>query len=75
MNAAASNLGPGCGPAAAQLPEMVDVVFALAGESLPRDFEWPLYREIARVLPWLAEDAAHGHPAAARARGRPTAAS
>jgi CRISPR-associated protein Cas6 len=55
MNAAANNLGPGCGPAAEQLPEMVDVVFALAGESLPRDFEWPLYREIARVLPWLAK--------------------
>jgi len=54
MNAAANSLGPGCGPAAAQLPEMVDVVFGLAGESLPRDFEWPLYREIARVLPWLA---------------------
>jgi CRISPR-associated protein Cas6 len=54
VNAAANTLGPGCGPAADQLPEMVDVVFALAGESLPRDFEWPLYREITRVLPWLA---------------------
>ena len=55
MNAAASGFGTGCGPAAEQLPEMVDVVFTLAGESLPRDFEWPLYREIARVLPWLAK--------------------
>lgn len=54
MNAAANALDPGCGPAAGQLPEMVDVVFGLAGEGLLRDFEWPLYREIARVLPWLA---------------------
>lgn len=53
MNAAPKNLGPGCGPAAAEFPEMVDVVFGLAGDSLPRDFEWPLFREVARVLPWI----------------------
>jgi CRISPR-associated protein Cas6 len=55
MNAARDSLGAGCGPSAPPLPEMVDVVFPLAGESLPRDFEWPLFREIARVLPWLAK--------------------
>jgi CRISPR-associated protein Cas6 len=55
MNAATNDLGTGCGPAAARLPEMVDVVFALAGDSLPRDFEWPLFREIVRILPWLAK--------------------
>jgi CRISPR-associated protein Cas6 len=53
MNAATNSLGPGCGPASAQLPEMVDVVFGLTGDSLPRDFEWPLFREIARILPWI----------------------
>lgn len=55
MNAASNSLGPGCGPAASLLPEMVDVVFAVEGDSLPRDFEWPLFREIIRVLPWLAK--------------------
>lgn len=55
MNAAIGSLGPGCGPAAALLPEMVDVVFGLAGQSLPRDHEWPLYREITRIVPWLAK--------------------
>jgi CRISPR-associated protein Cas6 len=55
MNATPNTLGPGCGPASDQLPEMVDVLFAVEGERLPRDFEWPLFREIARVLPWLAK--------------------
>jgi CRISPR-associated protein Cas6 len=41
-------------PGAAELPEMVDISFGLAGESLPRGFEWPLFREIARVIPWIA---------------------
>jgi len=54
MNAASRSLGPGCGPAADQLPEMVDVVFGLTGDNLPRGFEWPLFREIARVIPWIA---------------------
>ncbi|NJD88720.1 MAG: type I-MYXAN CRISPR-associated protein Cas6/Cmx6 [Betaproteobacteria bacterium] len=53
MNATANTLGPGCGPASAQLTEMVDVAFGLAGESLPRDYELPLFREIARILPWV----------------------
>lgn len=55
MNATPNSIGPGCGPATADLPEMVDVVFGLAGESLPRDHEWALFREIARVLPWIAK--------------------
>lgn len=52
MNATKS-LGPGCGPAAALLPEMVDVVFGVSGENLPRGHEWPLFREIARIVPWI----------------------
>jgi CRISPR-associated protein Cas6 len=55
MNAAANSLGPGCGPATALLPEMVDVAFGLSGDRLPRDFEWPLFREVVRILPWLAK--------------------
>ncbi len=46
-------LGPGCGPAAAALPEMVDVVFAVTGQHLPPDHEWPLFREVARIVPWI----------------------
>lgn len=53
MNADIRSLGPGCGPAAALLPEMVDVVFGLAGENLPPGFELPLFREVARILPWI----------------------
>lgn len=55
MNAAPNSLGPGCGPAAVLLPEMVDVAFGMTGDSLPCGFEWPLFREIARILPWLAK--------------------
>jgi CRISPR-associated protein Cas6 len=55
MNAASASLGAGCGPSADPLPEMVDVVFGLAGDSLAREFEWPLFREVARVLPWIAK--------------------
>ena len=54
MNAASPAFGPGCGPVAAQLPEMVDVVFGLTGDNLPRGFELPLFREVARVVPWIA---------------------
>lgn len=53
MNAAPASLGGGCGPAAALLPEMVDVAFGVSGENLPRGHEWPLFREIARVVPWI----------------------
>ena len=34
-------------------PDMVDVAFGLVAPTLPRDFEWPLYRAIVRVAPWL----------------------
>lgn len=44
---------PGDEHCAAALPEMVDVAFGLAGGSLPRGFEWPLFREIARIIPWI----------------------
>mgnify|MGYP001368741492 CR=1 FL=1 len=52
---AAGSLGPGCGPAAAQLPEMVDVVFGVTGGNLPRGHEWALFRAVARVVPWIAK--------------------
>jgi CRISPR-associated protein Cas6 len=55
MNASANSLGPGCGPATALLTEMVDVAFGVQGDCLPRDFEWALFREVTRVLPWLAK--------------------
>lgn len=54
MNAAASAFGPECGTAASRVPDMVDIVFGLAGESLPRGSEWALFREVARVVPWIA---------------------
>jgi CRISPR-associated protein Cas6 len=53
MNAASRASAEACAPATA-LPEMVDISFGIAGRSLPRDFEWPLYREIARIIPWIA---------------------
>lgn len=42
-----------CAIAAAALPEMVDIAFTIAGENLPPGFEWPLYREVARLVPWI----------------------
>ena len=35
------------------LPDMVDVAFELSAPFLPADFEWPLYRALVRVAPWL----------------------
>ena len=54
MNAASRALGPGCGVAASPVQDMVDIVFGLAGGNLPRGFEWALFREVARVIPWIA---------------------
>jgi len=51
MNAAGTLKEP-CDDANA-LPEMVDVVFALSGEALPPGHEWDLFREIARIVPWI----------------------
>lgn len=34
-------------------PEMVDVAFGLSAPGLPPDYEWPLYREVARLVPWI----------------------
>lgn len=46
-------------------PEMVDVAFDLGpvSGSLPEGFEWPLYREVSRLAPWL-DDSPHAgiHP-------------
>lgn len=44
-------------------PDMVDVAFELSARFLPPDFEWPLYRALVRVAPWL--ESAHSvgvHP-------------
>jgi CRISPR-associated protein Cas6 len=35
------------------VPEMIDVVFALSGRSLPTAYAHALWRETVRVLPWL----------------------
>ncbi len=53
MTPSRREIEPECAIAAAALPEMVDIAFALAGENLPPDFEWPLYREVARLVPWI----------------------
>lgn len=34
-------------------PEMVDIAFDLSVPTLPAHFEWPLYRALVRVAPWL----------------------
>jgi CRISPR-associated protein Cas6 len=34
-------------------PEMTDLVFALSGRTLPAAHAYELWREVARVLPWL----------------------
>jgi CRISPR-associated protein Cas6 len=39
---------------------VVDVVFSLAGDSLPRDHAQPLATALSRHLPWLAEEAEAG---------------
>ena len=36
-------------------PEMVDVAFGLTASVLPPDYEWPLFRAVVGVLPWIAE--------------------
>ena len=44
-------------------PQVVDVVFAVEGTSLPADHAWPLLQAILRRLPWLAGEALAGiHP-------------
>jgi CRISPR-associated protein Cas6 len=44
-------------------PPVVDVVFDVAGTSLPADNAWPLLQAVERRLPWLAGEALAGiHP-------------
>lgn len=33
--------------------EMVDVVYGITATVLPADYEWPLYRAVARAAPWI----------------------
>jgi len=41
----------------------VDVVFELAGTSVPAEYAWPLWRALVVRLPWLEDDAGAGvHP-------------
>lgn len=41
----------------------VDVVFEIAGTSVPADHAWPLWRALAHRLPWLADEEGVGiHP-------------
>lgn len=51
-------------------PEMVDVAFGMEAQRLPADYEWPLYREVVRVAPWIARIARAGiHPVRAVSGG------
>lgn len=51
------------GPFASELPEMIDVQFALRGGSVPLDHADLLWQAIRRVLPWLEDEALAGvHP-------------
>lgn len=44
-------------------PPVVDVVFDVAGESVPDDYAWPLLQAIERRLPWLTGEPHAGvHP-------------
>ena len=44
-------------------PEMVDVAFDLSAACLPEGFEWPLYRALVRLAPWLESARSAGvHP-------------
>ncbi|MBL0144002.1 MAG: type I-MYXAN CRISPR-associated protein Cas6/Cmx6 [Betaproteobacteria bacterium] len=53
MMAVAGSRDSGSASAVALPPEMIDVVFGLAGENLPAQYEWPLFREVARIVPWI----------------------
>jgi CRISPR-associated protein Cas6 len=48
---------------AAEAPPAVDIVFDLAGSTLPAEHAWALLQAISVHLPWLAEDPRAGvHP-------------
>lgn len=50
-------------PAAADVPEIVDLQFALRGNSVPLDYADALWQAIRRILPWLTDEAFAGvHP-------------
>jgi CRISPR-associated protein Cas6 len=49
----AGRIADAAGSPAGEPPEMVDVAFGIAGESLPRGWEWPLFHEIAGLVPWI----------------------
>jgi CRISPR-associated protein Cas6 len=57
-------------PGAGSGLDVVDVAFALGGESVPAEHALPLWEALAGALPWLADEALAGvHPL----RGNPTA--
>ncbi len=41
-------------------PEMIDMTFALSGHSLPANHAFALWREVARVLPWMGVEQTAG---------------
>jgi CRISPR-associated protein Cas6 len=44
-------------------PDMVDVAFDLTAATLPRHFEWPLFRALVAIAPWLESAPCAGiHP-------------
>ncbi len=44
-------------------PGMVDIAFGFTAPLLPANYEWPLYREVARMAPWIREFSGAGiHP-------------
>lgn len=50
-------------PAGSAGVDMVDVILDLEAERLPPGFELPLFREVARIVPWIADEPAAGiHP-------------
>ncbi len=42
------------------VPDMIDVTFALSGRSLPANHAFALWREVARILPWLEAEQGAG---------------
>lgn len=42
------------------MKEMTDIVFSLAGRTLPADHAYAIWREMVRILPWLESEPAAG---------------
>ncbi len=42
------------------IPDMTDMVFPLSGDSLSANYAFALWREVARILPWLEQEPGAG---------------